>query len=86
MVKFLKTVTDENVQPVFVHCKHGADRTGTMVAIYRIVVEGWSKEDAIKEMRQGGFGYHEVWKMLPEFIRELNVEEIKKQLADPDTP
>jgi len=86
VVKFLKTATDQNAQPVFVHCLHGADRTGTMTAIYRIVVEGWTKEDAIKEMRQGGFGYHEVWKMLPEFIRKLNVEEIKKQLTESNTP
>ena len=86
VLKFLKVVTDQDAQPVFVHCLHGADRTGTMTAIYRIVVEGWTKEDAIKEMRQGGFGYHEVWKMLPEFITELNVEEIKKQLADSNAP
>jgi protein tyrosine phosphatase (PTP) superfamily phosphohydrolase (DUF442 family) len=57
VVTFLKTVTNESKQPVFVHCLHGADRTGTMVAIYRIVIERWSKEDAIKEMQQGGFGY-----------------------------
>ncbi len=86
VVKFLKTVTDKNAQPVLVHCLHGADRTGTMTAIYRVVVEGWTKEDAIKEMKQGGFGYHEVWKMLPKFIKELDTEKIKKQLADHNKP
>ncbi len=80
VLKFLKVATDAEKQPVFVHCQHGADRTGTMIAIYRIVVEDWSKEEAMEEMREGDFGYHEVWKMLPEFIRELDVEELKKEL------
>jgi protein tyrosine phosphatase (PTP) superfamily phosphohydrolase (DUF442 family) len=30
IVKFLKTVTDKTKTPVFVHCQHGADRTGLM--------------------------------------------------------
>lgn len=82
VLKFLKVVTDEEKQPVFVHCLHGADRTGTMTAIYRIVIEGWTKEEALKEMQQGDFGYHEIWKMLPEFVEELDVEGIKKELDE----
>ena len=42
--------------PVLMHCKHGTDRTGLMAAMYRVVVEDWSKEAALKEMTQGGFG------------------------------
>ena len=60
IVGFLKIVTDPNKTPVFVHCQHGSDRTGTMCAIYRIAVEGWSKEKAIEEMAQGPYGFHEV--------------------------
>jgi len=59
-----------------VHCQHGADRTGMMTAIYRIAVEGWSKEDAIKEMTEGGFGFHAIWKDLPVYVRTLDVERI----------
>ena len=43
---------------VLVHCLHGSDRTGVIVAAYRIAVQSWSKEEAIKEMKQGGYGYH----------------------------
>ena len=57
MLKFLKLVNDPAGLPMFVHCKRGIDRTGTMVAIYRVCVQGWSKEEAIREMTQGGFGY-----------------------------
>lgn len=77
---FLKIATDPAKQPVFVHCQHGADRTGTMVAVYRIVVEGWAVEKAVDEMRNGPFGFHEIWTGLPTFIEELNIESLRKNL------
>ena len=77
VVRFLKIVTDPNHTPVFVHCRHGADRTGTMCAIYRIAVQGWSKDEAVEEMTKGGFGYHSIWQNLPDYIRKLDIEEIK---------
>ena len=76
IIRFLQIVNDPNRQPVLVHCQHGADRTGTMCAIYRVAVEGWDKEDAIKEMTDGGFGYHPVWKNLPTWIRELDIKKV----------
>jgi uncharacterized protein (TIGR01244 family) len=82
VVKFLKTVTDASKQPIYVHCKHGSDRTGTMCAIYRLAVDGWSKEDAIQEMTKGDFGFHPVWTNLIRFIRKLDIDSLKKQ-ADP---
>lgn len=79
IIRFLKIVTDKNKLPVFVHCQHGADRTGTMCAIYRIAVEGWTKEEAIEEMTKGDFGFHEIWGNLIKFIRDLDIAEIKKK-------
>ncbi|MGI5868853.1 MAG: fused DSP-PTPase phosphatase/NAD kinase-like protein [Kiritimatiellia bacterium] len=78
VVRFLQVVTHEKRPPVLVHCQHGADRTGTMCALYRVAVQGWSKEEAIREMTQGGFGFHEVWQNLPGWIEELDVESIKQ--------
>ena len=78
LAAFLKVVTDKTRTPVFVHCQHGADRTGMMVAVYRIAVQGWSKDDAIKEMTEGGFGWHPVWQNLADHIRELDVDALKK--------
>ena len=48
-------------KPVLVHCWHGSDRTGIVVAAYRIVFQNWSVEDAEKEFRDDRFGYHEFW-------------------------
>lgn len=77
LVRFLKIVTDPNRTPAFVHCQRGADRTGTMCAIYRIAVQGWSKEEAIKEMTKGGFGFYSGWKNLIYYIRELDIDGMK---------
>jgi protein tyrosine/serine phosphatase len=68
-------------KPVLVHCKHGADRTGCIMAAYRIIKCGWTKEEAIKELREGGFGYHE--KAYPNIIRlvnSLDIEKLKKDI------
>jgi protein tyrosine phosphatase (PTP) superfamily phosphohydrolase (DUF442 family) len=78
-VKFLQIVTDPKRSPVLVHCQHGADRTGTMCALYRVVVQGWSKEEALKEMMQGGFGFHGIWENLIQWINGLDIEGIKKK-------
>src|SRR5438309_4364413 len=64
VVAFLRIVTTPSFQPVLVHCAHGADRTGMMVAIYRIAVQGWSKQDALKEMTDGDYGFHPIWRDL----------------------
>ena len=83
VVQFLKIATDPKHQPVFVHCQHGADRTGTMVAAYRMAVQSWSAEQAIAEMTRGGFGYHAVWRGLLGFLRRLDVAPVKARALHP---
>jgi protein tyrosine/serine phosphatase len=79
VVRFLQIVTDKARRPVFFHCQHGADRTGTMCAIYRIAIQGWSKDDALKEMVEGGYGFHGVWQNLKKYIDELDIDEMKRR-------
>ena len=78
-VRFLQIVANPRRYPVLVHCQHGADRTGTMCALYRVAVQGWSKEEAIEEMSQGEFGFHGIWDNLTQWINALDVERIKKR-------
>jgi protein tyrosine phosphatase (PTP) superfamily phosphohydrolase (DUF442 family) len=78
-VKFLQIVTNPTCSPILVHCQHGADRTGTMCTLYRVVVQGWSKEEALKEMTQGGFGFHGIWENLIQWINGLDIEGIRKK-------
>ncbi len=79
VVRFLKIATDPKRGPILVHCQHGADRTGCMCAVYRIAVQGWTKEEAIKEMTKGDYGFHEIWANLPKWIQRLDIEAIKKE-------
>ena len=49
--RFLKLVEENPTKKIFVHCRLGDDRTGMAVAAYRMAEEGWSAEEAMKEMR-----------------------------------
>ena len=79
VVRFLKLATDPKRAPLLVHCQHGADRTGTMCAVYRIAVQGWTKEEALKEMTEGDFGFHPVWENLRQWIDGLDIDAIRKE-------
>lgn len=81
LFRFLQIVLDTNCTPVLVHCEHGADRTGVMCAAYRVIVQGWSKEEALREMYEGGFGVHRVWRNLPKWLKDLNEGEIRQRLG-----
>ncbi len=65
---FLSAVLDPANQPVFFHCAVGKDRTGTMAAVYRMEVDGWSPEEALEEME--AFGAHGMFRSLTKFVRE----------------
>lgn len=57
--KFLHVVQENRKKKIFVHCRLGDDRTGMAIASYRMALEGWSAEDALKEMELFGFtGVH----------------------------
>lgn len=66
--------------PLLIHCWHGSDRTGAVVAIYRIVVQGVPKEQAITELTEGGFGYHSIYSNIPETIRGIDIDRVKRAL------
>jgi len=78
-VKFLQIVTDKKRTPILVHCQYGADRTGMMCAIYRVAVQGWTKEKALKEMVDGGFGFHGIWANLVQWVNKLDIDKIREK-------
>lgn len=79
VVRALQAIRDAE-KPVLVHCMHGADRTGLIMAMYRIVEQGWTKEAALDEMRNGGFGFHSIWIHIPKYIANADVERIRARL------
>ena len=55
IAEFLRIVSDPANQPVYVHCVGGRHRTGVMTAVYRMV-NGWTADQAFKEMKRYKFG------------------------------
>jgi len=79
MVSFLQFIQGHPGLKIFVHCAQGRDRTGVMVAAYRMTLESWTPAKAVDEMH--AFHYHQF--MLPHL--RAYVENFPKQLtADPN--
>jgi len=79
IVKAMKAIMAVE-KPVLLHCIHGSDRTGVVTAAYRMVEQGWTKEAAIDEFLNGGYGYHRGW--FPNILRLLEDLDVEKLKAD----
>lgn len=64
----LEVIRNLKNQPVFIHCKRGADRTGTVVACYRMKFENWTADEANKEAKEFGIGWWQVW--MKDYIKD----------------
>lgn len=78
VVRAMKVILTPEYQPVFIHCQAGEDRTGLIVAVYRILVDGWSVDDAIAERR--AFGASAFWIENETYLRRLGTAEAKRNL------
>lgn len=83
VVAVMRAVRDAK-GPVTIHCQHGADRTGTMIAMYRILYQGWSKDAALAEMTGPRFNYHTIWANLPKYIRNADIEALRREIDKPE--
>ena len=68
VVQFLDLIRANPQANIFAHCKRGADRTGVMIAAYRIAVEHKTAPEAVSEMHQ----YHYDHFSLPQLQRYVN--------------
>lgn len=65
---------------VLVHCYHGADRTGIVSAMYRVIYQNWTLEEAKRELIEGPYGFHSIWKNIQNFFTEENEKIIRTEL------
>ncbi|WP_447783081.1 dual specificity protein phosphatase family protein [Pseudomonas germanica] len=85
VLKTLRAIQSAEAKgPVLMHCKHGSDRTGLMAAMYRVVVQGWSKEDALSEMTQGGFGESGHFRDSVRYVMQADVDKLRTALTNGD--
>lgn len=82
VVRVLRIIRKKENGPFLIHCLHGADRTGVMSAMYRIVAQGWTKEEALREMVDGGYGFHPVWTNIITYVKNVDVDKIKHAVAE----
>jgi len=82
--QFLSVVKDSTQYPMFIHCHAGKDRTGAMSAIYRMEVCGWSKEEALEEMRAFGFASH--FRKLYNYVNDYSPHVVVAQSATAGQP
>ena len=72
----LKEINASANQPVFVHCKRGKDRTGTVIAVYRMTHDGWDAKQAGDEAEKFGIGW---WQFkMRDFINDYYRDHIQK--------
>ena len=67
--------------PVLVHCHHGADRTGLICALYRMLSQGWSRDAALEELVHGGYGFHPIWANIPRYIQTVDLAALKGRIT-----
>ena len=72
----------ETVGGVLLHCQHGADRTGLITALYRVLYQAWTKDAALDEMLHGNFGYHAIWGNIPRYLRKVDVTLLKRMIEN----
>jgi protein tyrosine/serine phosphatase len=75
--KILDAIRDPQNQPVFIHCRRGADRTGTVVAVYRMKYDGWTDKEANREAKKFGLGWWQVF--MKDFIHDYYRDNIMKK-------
>jgi tyrosine-protein phosphatase SIW14 len=72
-------------KPILIHCHFGRDRTGFIIAGYRMVMTGWTAEKAIDELRHGGYGYHESeFPDIMQILQTMDVKSVKNAVLTPD--
>ena len=82
VVRVLQIIRKRENGPFLIHCSHGADRVGVMIAMFRVVEQGWTKEDAIQEMVNGGYGFHRIWIWfgVVGYVEHADIEKIRRQV------
>ena len=78
----LRTIRERQKEgAVLVHCYHGAYRTGLVVAMYRVIYQGWSLDAARSEMIDGGYGFHSMWQDIAGFLTPQNEALVRAELG-----
>ncbi|MCA8950358.1 MAG: tyrosine-protein phosphatase [Planctomycetes bacterium] len=68
-------------EPVAVHCWRGSDRTGAVVAAWRVAIDDWAPAAALDEMCRGGYGHSAWFGNLRVLVAGLDPDRLRRDLA-----
>lgn len=81
VIAALRSIREAEQQgPVLIHCRHGQHRTGLIAALYRVVYQGWSKQQALAEMYGAGFGGGRRLGDAEEYLLQVDIERLRAAL------
>lgn len=80
VIRVLRIIRKRENGPFLMHCWRGADRLGVICAMFRIVEQGWTKDEAIQEMVKGGYGFKAAWGTIIEYVKNVDAERIRKEV------
>jgi protein tyrosine/serine phosphatase len=82
VVRVLRIIRKRENGPFLIHCWKGSDRVGAMIAMFRIIEQGWTKEEAIQEMVEGGYRFNQAWINIVQYVKQVEIEGIRKELEE----
>jgi protein tyrosine/serine phosphatase len=85
VVEVMRMLKQTENGPFLIHCQHGADRTGLMSAMYRVLEQGWTADDALAELTEGGYGYHSIWTNILRYVRSADVDKLRAAIGGDST-
>ena len=77
VVEVMRMLRQKESGPFLIHCQHGADRTGLMSAMYRMLEQNWTAQEALDELIDGGYGFHSVWKNIKRYVLSADVSRLR---------
>jgi protein tyrosine/serine phosphatase len=86
VIEVMRWLKNADNGPFLIHCQHGADRTGLMSAMYRILEQGWAPDEALAELTEGGYGYHSMWRNILRYVNSADLEKLRAAIAESPTP
>jgi len=86
VIEVMRMLRDTGNGPFLIPCQHGRDRSGLTSAMYRVLEQGWTVDDALAELTGGGYGYHAMWKNILRYVRSADVDKLRAAIAAGSAP
>ena len=82
IIQILKAIKN-SPKPILIHCWHGSDRTGVVIAMYRLIFQNWTKKQVIEELMKPELNHHyKIYPNIQRYIQNVDVEKIRQAVFE----